>query len=112
MPLASTSVVSVGLLELDLDSFEARWSGSLIGLSRLQFDLLATLTKRPKMIFTREQLLHQVWGTDFTDDVRTVDSMVKRLRTRLREAGAPTDLITSKRDLGYCLDPAACSPTN
>jgi two-component system, OmpR family, response regulator VicR len=112
VPTPKTSVVSVGLLELDLDTFEARWSGSLIGLSRLQFDLLTTLTKRPKMVFTREQLLHQVWGTDFTDDVRTVDSMVKRLRTRLREAGAPTDLITSKRDLGYCLDPGACAPTN
>jgi two-component system, OmpR family, response regulator VicR len=109
---SSNSVVSVGLLELDVDTFEARWSGELIGLSRLQFDLLMTLAKRPRMVFTREQLLHQVWGTDFTDDVRTVDSMVKRLRTRLREAGAPSEIITSKRDLGYTLDPAVCSPSS
>jgi two-component system, OmpR family, response regulator VicR len=112
LPSPSTSVVSVGLLELDVDTFEARWSGALIGLSRLQFDLLATLAKRPRVVFTREQLLYQVWGTDFTDDVRTVDSMVKRLRTRLREAGAPPEIIASKRDLGYSLDPAICSPSS
>jgi two-component system, OmpR family, response regulator VicR len=110
-PPPSTETITVGLLQLDLESFEARWSGALIGLSRLQFDLLAALAKRPKMVFTREQLLHQVWGTDFTDDVRTVDSMVKRLRSRLREVGAPADLITSKRDLGYCLDSAASAPS-
>jgi two-component system, OmpR family, response regulator VicR len=103
--------VAVGLLQLNVDTFEARWNGNLIGLSRLQFDLLLTLARRPKMVFTREQLLHQVWGTDFTEDVRTVDSMVKRLRTRLREAGAPSELITSRRDLGYCLDPAPSAPS-
>lgn len=105
------SVIRVGELMLDLGSFEARWQHQLVGLSRLQFDLLATLARRPKMVFTREQLLQQVWGTSFTDDVRTVDSMVKRVRTRLREVGAPSELIVSKRDLGYCLDPGVAAPS-
>jgi two-component system, OmpR family, response regulator VicR len=108
----STNVVAVGSLHLDLDSFEAHWGSELLGLTRLQFDLLATLAKRPRMVFTREQLLQQVWGTDFTDDVRTVDSMVKRLRGRLKEAGAPPELIASKRDLGYCLDAAVAAPSS
>ena len=107
----SQNTVIVGVLHLDLDTFEARWGTELLGLTRLQFDLLTTLAKRPRMVFTREQLLQQVWGTDFTDDVRTVDSMVKRLRSRLKDAGAPTDLIVSKRDLGYCLDAAIASPS-
>lgn len=106
------SIVHVGLLRLDLDTFEARYNESPIGLTRLQFDLLATLARRPKMVFTREQLLQQVWGTDFTDDVRTVDSMVKRLRSRLREAGAPPELVASRRDLGYCLEPDVATPSN
>jgi two-component system, OmpR family, response regulator VicR len=101
----------VGLLELDTETFEARWDSQLIGLSRLQFDLLALLAKRPKMVFTREYLLQAVWGTEFTEDVRTVDSMVKRLRSRLKEVNAPAELIMSKRDLGYCLDPAIAAPS-
>ena len=111
-PANPSELVCVGQLTLDLATFEARWLDHPVGLSRLQFDLLATLARRPKMVFTREQLLHQVWGTDFTDDVRTVDSMVKRVRTRLREVGAPPDLIASRRDLGYCLDPAAAAPSS
>jgi two-component system, OmpR family, response regulator VicR len=107
-PIANT--LRVGQLTLDFDTFEASWNAELIGLSRLQFDLLATLAKRPRMVFTREPLLHAVWGTEFTDDVRTVDSMVKRLRSRLKAANAPAELIASKRDLGYCLDPAVATP--
>ena len=113
-PLASRgsdTSINVGRLRLNLETFEARWGTELVGLSRLQFDLLTTLARRPKMVFTREQLLEQVWGTDFTDDVRTVDSMIKRLRSRLRDAGAPPDLIVSRRDLGYCLDPAPAAPS-
>jgi DNA-binding response OmpR family regulator len=106
-----TTRLRVGLLELDAETFEARWDSQLIGLSRLQFDLLALLAKRPKMVFTREYLLQAVWGTEFTEDVRTVDSMVKRLRSRLKEVNAPTELIMSKRDLGYCLDPAIAAPS-
>jgi two-component system, OmpR family, response regulator VicR len=109
--LVVAAPVVVGLLQLDFGTFEARWDGQLIGLSRLQFDLLTVLAKHPKIIFTREQLLYQVWETSFTDDVRTVDSMVKRVRSRLREAGAPPDLIVSKRDVGYCLNPAAHAPS-
>ena len=108
----STNTLQVGQLRLDLDTFEASWNLELIGLSRLQFDLLALLAKRPRMVFTREHLLQAVWGTDFTDDVRTVDSMVKRLRSRLKAANAPAELIASKRDLGYCLDPAFAAPSS
>jgi DNA-binding response OmpR family regulator len=106
------NTLHVGQLHLDLDTFEARWNTELIGLSRLQFDLLTLLVKRPRMVFTREHLLQAVWGTDFTDDVRTVDSMVKRLRSRLKAANAPAELIASKRDLGYCLDPAFAAPSS
>lgn len=112
-PPASTADASivVGALRLDEETFEAWWGTEPIGLTRLQFDLLMVLARRPRMVFTREQLLNVVWGTDFTDDVRTVDSMVKRLRTRLRDAGAPEGLIVSRRDLGYCLGPAVAAPS-
>jgi DNA-binding response OmpR family regulator len=107
----TASTVAVGALRLDEATCEAWWGDAPIGLTKLQFDLLLTLARRPRMVFTREQLLQSVWGTDFTDDVRTVDSMVKRLRTRLREAGAPAELVSSRRDIGYCLDPAVVAPS-
>jgi two-component system, OmpR family, response regulator VicR len=110
-PDSAANCIRVGYLSMDLDSFEATWNSEPIGLSRLQFDLLLSLAKHPRMVFTREQLLSSVWGTDFTDDVRTVDSMVKRLRSRLKAAGAPPEMIASRRDLGYCLDPAAGAPS-
>ncbi len=104
--------VCVGQLVMDRDTFEAKWNSEAIGLSRLQFDLLLVLAQNPRIVFTREHLLQSVWGTDFTDDVRTVDSMVKRLRSRLKACGAPGELIASRRDLGYCLDPAVAAPSS
>jgi DNA-binding response OmpR family regulator len=101
--VAATSL-DHGPLRLDFETFEATWKGQPIVLTRLQFDLLVTLARRPRMVFTRAQLLELVWEQSFTDDHRTVDSMIKRLRSRLREAGAPPELIASRRDLGYCFD--------
>jgi DNA-binding response OmpR family regulator len=48
-----------------------------------------------------------VWGQSYIDDVRTVDSMVKRLRSKLRSAGASADVIESSRERGYLLQAAA-----
>jgi DNA-binding response OmpR family regulator len=101
----------LGLLRLDHETFEAFWDDVLISLTRLQFDLLSVMAKRPRMVFTRQQLLELVWGTNYTDDVRTVDSMIKRLRSNLRDAGAPSELIVSRRDLGYCLEPGVATPS-
>jgi two-component system, OmpR family, response regulator VicR len=101
-PSASKQLVR-GCLVLDLESFEARWDANPIELTRLQFDLLALLARRANTVFTREQLLNEVWGATYTDDIRTVDSMVKRLRNKLEEAGAPRDVIESRRDRGYVL---------
>ncbi len=100
----STTSIDHGQLHLDLETFEATWDAKPIVLTRLQFDLLVTMARRPRMVFTRAQLLELVWAQSFTDDHRTVDSMIKRLRSRLREAGAPAELIASRRDLGYCFD--------
>ncbi len=102
---ASNSLVH-GLLHLDFETFIATWNDIVIELTRIQFDLLAVLFRRPGIVFPRGQLLTEVWGQSYNEDVRTVDSMVKRLRSKLRDAGAPADLIESRRDRGYLLQPA------
>jgi two-component system, OmpR family, response regulator VicR len=98
---AADRIAVRGRLVLDTATFTATWSGTAIDLTRIQFDLLDALSRRPDIVFTRAQLLSEVWGQSFVDDVRTVDSMVKRLRRKLEDAGAPTELIESRRERGY-----------
>jgi DNA-binding response OmpR family regulator len=94
----------VGPLEIDALSREARLGGNPLPLARLEFDLLETLARHPGQVLSREQLLDQVWGYDFYGDTRAVDSVVKRLRAKLREAGNAPDLISTVRGIGYRLE--------
>ncbi|HLO32596.1 MAG TPA: response regulator transcription factor, partial [Anaerolineales bacterium] len=71
-----------------------------IELTRLEFDLLHRLLINPGRVLTRERLLEQAWGYDFVGDTRAVDSAVKRLRAKLRQASPEADCIESVRGLG------------
>ncbi|HET9017893.1 MAG TPA: response regulator transcription factor [Thermomicrobiaceae bacterium] len=104
---ATTSVaeeVSVGDLVMRPGSREASVAGKPVELRAKEFDLLLALAARPKVVFSREQLLQQVWGRDYDVDTRTVDVHVNRLRTRL--AGSHTEIETV-RGVGYRLAPVA-----
>ena len=67
------------------------------------FPSLRALMARPGRVFSREELLNQVWGYDYYGDTRAVDSAIKRLRARLREVAPEAELILTARDLGYKL---------
>jgi DNA-binding response OmpR family regulator len=71
----------------------------------LEFDLLHLLMTNAKRVLTRERLLEQAWGYDFVGDTRAVDSAIKRLRAKLREASAEADSIEAVRGIGYRLNP-------
>jgi DNA-binding response OmpR family regulator len=70
-------------------------------LTQLEFDLLAAFLSHPKRVFSREQLLEQVWGYAYAGDVRAVDSAVKRLRAKLRAHRPGLAFIESVRGVGY-----------
>ena len=72
-----------------------------IELTRLEFDLLHRLLINSGRVLTRERLLEQAWGYDYVGDTRAVDSAVKRLRAKLRDASPEADCIESVRGLGY-----------
>jgi DNA-binding response OmpR family regulator len=72
--------------------------GEPVDLSRLEYDLLLFLARHPRQVFSRSQLLAQVWGHTHTTD-RTVDVHVSRLRTKL----ADPDVVTTVHGLGYRL---------
>ncbi len=99
----STPILQVGDLRLDIARREASWRSTPFELTAIQFELLRVLMGSPGRVFSREELLNQVWGYDYYGDTRTVDSAVKRLRARLREVAPEVELIVTVRDAGYKL---------
>ncbi|NIS81205.1 MAG: response regulator [Anaerolineales bacterium] len=91
-----------GELVLDVDRHEVHWRGTPVSLTPLEFDLLETFMRHQGQVLSREQLLSQVWGYDYHGDVRTVDTAVKRLRSKLLaiDSEAAQRMLTI-RGVGY-----------
>jgi two-component system, OmpR family, alkaline phosphatase synthesis response regulator PhoP len=90
-----------GGLRLDVEGRLVHVNGSELVLTRLEFDLLGMLLSNAGRVLTRERLLEQAWGYDFAGDTRAVDSAVKRLRLKLRQASPDADAIEAVRGVGY-----------
>jgi two-component system alkaline phosphatase synthesis response regulator PhoP len=97
----ATLFYSPGELQLDIDARNVIVENVTLNLTRLEFDLLYHLLSNAGRVLTRERLLEQVWGYDFVGDTRAVDSAIKRLRAKLREASPEADGIESVRGVGY-----------
>ncbi len=78
--------------------------GEEVQLTSLEFDLLACLAKNPGRVFSRNQLLHQVWGANYYGDPRVVDVHIGNLRKKLEEDPSFPLLIKTVRDVGYKLE--------
>jgi two-component system alkaline phosphatase synthesis response regulator PhoP len=94
-----------GGLQLNLESRIVSVDDNVLPLTRLEFDLLNLFLTNAKRVLTRERLLEQAWGYDFIGDTRAVDSAIKRLRAKLREASTEADSIEAVRGIGYRLNP-------
>jgi two-component system phosphate regulon response regulator PhoB len=102
-PQLAGSALKAGNLELDRQSHRVRRSGRDLHLGPTEYRLLEFLMRNPGRVYSREQLLDNVWGSDVYVDERTVDVHVGRLRkaiTRGREA----DPIRTVRGAGYAFD--------
>ncbi len=95
-------VTGEGDLVIDEAAALARVNGKELPLTPKEYALLTLMLRRPGHLFTREALLEQVWGYDFTGGRRTVDSHVKNLREKLAAAGATTQIETAW-GMGYRL---------
>jgi two-component system alkaline phosphatase synthesis response regulator PhoP len=94
-----------GGLSLDLVSRQVSIDGTSVDLTRLEFEILNLFLANPGRVMTRERLLEQAWGYDFTGDTRAVDSAIKRLRAKLRSVSVEADCIEAVRGVGYRLNP-------
>ena len=81
-------------LVIDMDAFELTVDGSKIDIPPKEMELLFYLASSPNRVYTRNQLLDEVWGFDYFGDSRTVDVHVKRLREKLEGASAQWSLKT------------------
>jgi DNA-binding response OmpR family regulator len=90
-------------LRLEPDSRSVSVNGTSLTLTRLEFDLLHLLTANAGCVLTRERLLEQAWGYDYAGDTRAVDSAIKRLRAKLRQASPEANGIEAVRGVGYRL---------
>lgn len=99
--------VEVGKLSIDPASYRVSQSGKPVVLSTLEFRLLYYLASRPNRVFTRDQLLDAVWGTDRFVTPRSVDVYVRRLREKIEsDPENPTHLKTV-RGAGYLFETRA-----
>lgn len=90
-----------GGLVMDVERRIVSVADAPLELTRLEFDLLHRLLINSGRVLTRERLLEQAWGYEYVGDTRAVDSAVKRLRSKLREALPEADCIESVRGVGY-----------
>lgn len=96
---AADDRVTLGELVIDEATYTARLRGKPIDLTYKEFELLKFLAQNAGRVFTRAQLLHEVWGYDFFGGTRTVDVHVRRLRAKL---GSDHEaLIGTVRNVGY-----------
>ena len=102
-PERVADVLSFGDITIDREKKRVTRSGHAIDLGPTEYRLLEFLMERPGRVFSREQLLDGVWGSDIYIDERTVDVHVGRLRKALNR-GHSDDPIRTVRGAGYALD--------
>ena len=102
-PSLAEDVVQVGDIEMDRGAHRVRRAGVEVHLGPTEYRLLDHLIQHPGRVFSREQLLDAVWGSDVYVEARTVDVHVGRLRKALNVEGA-SDPIRTVRSAGYSLD--------
>ena len=102
--LRAARPMDVGDLRVDPRRRDAYVGDRRLDLRPREFDLLAALARDPGVVWSRDDLLSSVWGTDFPGETRTVDVHVSELRRKLGEDGPPIETV---KGVGYRLVPPA-----
>jgi two-component system phosphate regulon response regulator PhoB len=102
-PNANEQTLRYADVTMDLVAHRVTRAGKPIHLGPTEFRLLRHFLQQPRRVFSREQLLDQVWSQDAEIELRTVDVHIRRLRKALNEAGT-ADLLRTVRSVGYALD--------
>ena len=92
----------IGALTINTENFQVYKSGRPIELTQREYELLTFLASHPDKVFSRVDLMEQVWNYGYVgDDVRTVDVTVRRLREKIEDDPASPRYILTRRGVGY-----------
>ena len=97
-------ILSFPGLSISLEKYEVYYQGKLLDMPPKELEVLYFLASHQNRVFTREQLLEQVWGFDFFGDSRTVDVHIKRLREKLQDSEALGWQIRTVWGVGYTFE--------
>ena len=95
------ALLSCGIITLDEKKHAVTVGGEPVLLTLKEYELLKLFMENPGRVFTRDNLLSEVWGVDFSGETRTVDVHIGTLRTKLENAG---DYIRTVRGVGYKME--------
>jgi two-component system, OmpR family, response regulator MtrA len=101
----SAEMLTIGDVTIDVAGHVVAREDQPIALTPLEFDLLAALARKPGHVFTREQLLEQVWGYRHAADTRLVNVHVQRLRAKVEHDPERPVLVVTVRGVGYKAGP-------
>lgn len=100
-PRDGTSILQAGELILNTAEHTVSANGERVSLTLKEFELLQKFMENPGRVFSREQLLQSIWGTDYVGESRTVDVHIGTLRTKLGSCGS---CIETVRGVGYRME--------
>lgn len=80
----SKNIIKYSDLTIDIGGYEVTYKGNIVKLAPKELELLHFMASNPNKVFTREQLMYEVWGYDYPGDSRTVDVHIKRLREKVK----------------------------
>jgi two-component system response regulator VicR len=95
------NVREFGRITIDTNRYEARKGGQPLDLTLREFELLKYLAEREDKVYSREELLEDVWGYEYYGDIRTVDVTVRRLREKVEDNSSDPKYVLTKRGVGY-----------
>lgn len=94
-------ILNIRDITIDFARYEVKKGDEVIELTSREYELLKFLAAQAEQVFTREQLLKQVWGYEYYGDIRTVDVTVRRLREKVEDNSGSPEYIMTKRGIGY-----------
>lgn len=94
-------ILEAGTMKLDLDERRVYIEEKEMNLTSKEFDVLELLAKNANHVYSREKLLHLVWGVDYPGDVRTVDVHIRRLREKIEKNPSEPKFVHTKWGVGY-----------
>jgi len=97
----SSENIAIGSISLNEKSHKVIVNGEKVDLTHKEFELLKLFMKNPNIVFTRDALMSQIWGTDYIGETRTVDMHIKTLRQKLGSAGSQIKTVIG---VGYRLE--------